>query len=72
MRERSPTLARPQVGKYDIIIDHDLTATPASLRRYQVLLINGHSEYWSVPAYGVHRFCATVVAVVLSARCPRR
>jgi hypothetical protein len=36
---------------YDIITDTDLHKTPGILKEYPVFLINGHSEYWSVPMY---------------------
>ena len=43
--------------EYDVISDHDLHRDPDQLAGYRVLLINGHSEYWSIPAYeGVDRF----------------
>jgi hypothetical protein len=42
---------------YDVIADFDLHRDPSLLDGYQVLLINGHSEYWSVPMYeAVERF----------------
>jgi hypothetical protein len=36
---------------YDVITDFDLHRDPAALDGYQVLLIAGHSEYWSHQAY---------------------
>ena len=36
---------------YDVITDLDLHRDPDQLRRYPVFIINGHSEYWSVPMY---------------------
>ena len=36
---------------YDVITDLDLHQDPDILRGYRVFMINGHSEYWSVPAY---------------------
>jgi N,N-dimethylformamidase len=36
---------------YDLVTDLDLHRDPALLDGYQVLMINGHSEYWSVPAW---------------------
>ncbi len=53
---------------YDVITDLDLHRDPDLLDGYQVLLINGHSEYWSIEAYeGVDRFLARGGnAVVLS------
>lgn len=37
--------------EYDVVGDLDLHRDPSLLRGYQVLIINGHSEYWSLPAY---------------------
>lgn len=43
--------------EYDVITDSDLHQDSEALRGYRVLIINGHSEYWSVPAYeSVRRF----------------
>jgi hypothetical protein len=36
---------------YDVICDVDLHRNPAQLRDYKVFMINGHSEYWSIPMY---------------------
>jgi hypothetical protein len=36
---------------YDMITDTDLHRDPTLLRGYKAVLINGHSEYWSIPAY---------------------
>ena len=36
---------------YDMISDLDLHRDPAQLDGYQVVVINGHSEYWSPEAY---------------------
>jgi hypothetical protein len=42
---------------YDLIADLDLHQDPEILRRYQAVVINGHSEYWSVPMYrGLENF----------------
>ena len=42
---------------YDVVTDYDLHSDPAMLQDYKVLVINGHSEYWSVDAYeGVDKF----------------
>ena len=42
---------------YDVITDYDLHRHPSMLKDYKVLVINGHSEYWSVEAYaGVDKF----------------
>ena len=42
---------------YDVASDFDLDRDPALLDGYQVVVINGHSEYWSTPAYeAVERF----------------
>jgi len=37
--------------EFDVIADHDLHRDPEQLRGYKVFLINGHSEYWSIPMY---------------------
>jgi hypothetical protein len=37
--------------EYDMIGDLDLHNRPQVLEGYQVLIINGHSEYWSAEAY---------------------
>lgn len=36
---------------YDLATDLDLHREPGLLTGYQVLVISGHSEYWSVPAW---------------------
>jgi|GEM_PF-308344 len=36
---------------YDVVTDHDLDRNPELLKGYKAVLINGHSEYWSAPAY---------------------
>lgn len=36
---------------YDTISDYDLHRDPELLRGYQVLMVVGHNEYWSVPMY---------------------
>ncbi|MDA0347611.1 MAG: LamG domain-containing protein [Verrucomicrobia bacterium] len=36
---------------YDVITDHDLDRNPEVLEGYQAVCLNGHSEYWSAPAY---------------------
>ncbi len=42
---------------YDVVTDLDLHRDPDLLLRHKVLVINGHSEYWSIAAYeGVDRF----------------
>ena len=42
---------------YDVVTDHDLHRDPTMLDGYKVLIINGHSEYWSIEAYeGIDRF----------------
>lgn len=42
---------------YDVVTDWDLDHCPELLGSYKVLVINGHSEYWSARAYhGVDRF----------------
>lgn len=43
--------------EYDVITDFDLHNDPALLSNYKILMINGHSEYWSTSAYeGVKAF----------------
>jgi hypothetical protein len=37
---------------FDVVSDHDLHRDPKMLRDYPVFVINGHSEYWSLPMYG--------------------
>ena len=37
--------------QYDIISDLDLHRDPKILSDYPVFIINGHSEYWSIPMY---------------------
>ena len=45
--------------EFDVITDHDLHRDPDQLRGYEVFLINGHSEYWSIPMYrGLERYLA--------------
>lgn len=36
---------------YDIVTDLDLHRNPALLRGYRAVMMIGHSEYWSMPAY---------------------
>lgn len=36
---------------FDLATDSDLDSEPNLLANYKVLIINGHSEYWSAPAY---------------------
>jgi hypothetical protein len=36
---------------YDVISDLDLHTTPEILKNYRTVIIAGHSEYWSIPAY---------------------
>ncbi|MFM8359240.1 MAG: N,N-dimethylformamidase beta subunit family domain-containing protein [Verrucomicrobiota bacterium] len=35
---------------YDVAADLDLHRDPGLFRRHRVVILNGHSEYWSVPA----------------------
>lgn len=35
---------------HDVVSDIDLHRDPALLARYRTVIINGHSEYWSLPA----------------------
>lgn len=37
--------------EYDVASDHDLHRDPEQLEGYSVVVINGHSEYWSREAY---------------------
>jgi hypothetical protein len=42
---------------YDVLSDLDLHRDPTLLNRYLTVVINGHSEYWSTPAYdGLDRY----------------
>lgn len=44
---------------YEVIADLDLDADPTELDGRQVLVVVGHSEYWTLPAYAaVERFLA--------------
>jgi hypothetical protein len=36
--------------EFDVATDHDLHRDPDLLTPYQAVVINGHSEYWSIPA----------------------
>jgi len=36
---------------YDVITDLDLHTTPGILKNYKTVIIAGHSEYWTFPAY---------------------
>ncbi len=36
---------------FDVATDFDLSRDPQLLDGYEVLVINGHSEYWPIPAY---------------------
>jgi N,N-dimethylformamidase len=43
--------------EYDVISELDLHSDPDILNQYKTVVINGHSEYWSIPAYdGVDRY----------------
>lgn len=45
--------------EFDAISDLDLHRDPDQLRGYDVFLINGHSEYWSIPMYrGLEKYLA--------------
>ena len=37
--------------EFDVASDHDLHLDPGQLRGYKVVVINGHSEYWSEESY---------------------
>jgi N,N-dimethylformamidase len=42
---------------FDVIGDFDLHRNPDQLRDYKIFIINGHSEYWSIPMYeGLRRY----------------
>jgi N,N-dimethylformamidase len=53
---------------YDVVSDLDLHRDPAMLNQYRTVVINGHSEYWSTPAYdGLDQYLRNGgTAVVLS------
>src|SRR5690606_36953978 len=36
---------------YDVVSDLDLHRDPGLLRGYACVVVNGHSEYWSAPAF---------------------
>jgi hypothetical protein len=51
---------------YDVITDHDLHQNPDVLKDYKAVCINGHSEYWSIPAYdGLDRYLKNGGAAVV-------
>lgn len=54
--------------RYDVVTDLDLHQDPGLLRGYRTVMINGHSEYWSVDALrGLERYLREGgTAVVLS------
>ncbi len=44
---------------YDVVADMDLHRDPGLLQGYDAVVVNGHSEYWSAPAYdGLERYLA--------------
>jgi hypothetical protein len=53
---------------YDIISDLDFHKEPELLKQYKTVIINGHSEYWSLPMYqGLDRYLSNGgTAIVLS------
>ncbi|OOG40481.1 hypothetical protein B0B52_13340 [Polaromonas sp. A23] len=53
---------------YDVITDLDLHRDPDLLTAYRTVIVNGHSEYWSAPAYqGLDDYLAKGgTAIVLS------
>ncbi len=53
---------------YDVITDRDLDRNPEVLQGYKAVCLNGHSEYWSIPAYeGLDRYLtAGGAALVMS------
>ncbi len=43
--------------EFDVVSDYDLHVNPECLKAYGALIINGHSEYWSLAAYeGLQRY----------------
>ncbi|NNM27993.1 MAG: c-type cytochrome, partial [Akkermansiaceae bacterium] len=53
--------------EYDVITDHDLHKNPEVLDGYKAVWINGHSEYWSAPAYeGLDKFLEAGGAAVVT------
>jgi N,N-dimethylformamidase beta subunit-like, C-terminal/Concanavalin A-like lectin/glucanases superfamily len=60
---------------YDVVSDLDLHRDPALLNHYRTVVINGHSEYWSIPAYdGLDRYLrngGTVVVLSGNSLCAR-
>ncbi len=58
--ERFAHIWLEQAGyEFDVISDLDLHRDPDLLRGYDVFLINGHSEYWSIPMYrGLEKYLA--------------
>lgn len=51
---------------YDVITDHDLHKNPEVLQDYKAVFLNGHSEYWSIPAYdGLDRYLKNGGAAVV-------
>jgi hypothetical protein len=52
--------------EYDVVTDLDLHRDPAMLDGYKTLIINGHSEYWSIEAYeGVDRYLRSGGSVIV-------
>ncbi|MEM7384254.1 MAG: LamG domain-containing protein, partial [Verrucomicrobiota bacterium] len=52
--------------EYDVLTDHDLHRNPGVLKDYKAVFINGHSEYWSIPAYeGLDRYLKNGGAAVV-------
>jgi hypothetical protein len=60
---------------FDVVSDLDLHCDPALLNDYRTVVINGHSEYWSTPAYdGLDRYLrngGTVVVLSGNSLCAR-
>lgn len=51
---------------YEMISDLDLHRNPGQLRRHRVLVINGHSEYWSIEMYrGLKEYLAAGGRVIV-------
>jgi hypothetical protein len=53
---------------YDVVSDLDLHRDPGLLKAYKTVIVNGHSEYWSLPACdGLDDYlCGGGTAIVLS------
>ena len=45
------TWLEDQGYRYDVVSDIDVHRDPTLLRGYQVMMVVGHNEYWSIPMY---------------------